>query len=137
MYPHPCCWVTLEEMYGMLTFQVGISMPRARHGDSDLEGQHPVHFLQRDPAAGMGVHGSAGMGQPVRHVSFARPDSPEGHARGDHDQRDRAGGQDAQVLVRPFPITIVPPVTAPPPAVATVDIACRDVSMVFATSGWQ
>ena len=25
--------------------------------------------------------------------------------------------------------------TAPPPAVATVDIACRDVSMVFATSG--
>src|SRR5256712_13832110 len=30
---------------------------------------------------------------------------------------------------------MVPPVTAPAPAVATVDIACRDVSMVFATSG--
>src|SRR2546428_12948907 len=30
---------------------------------------------------------------------------------------------------------MVPPVTAPAPAVATVDIACRDVSMVFVTSG--
>src|SRR5260370_38119187 len=67
---------------------------------------------------GMGLHGSPGVGQPLRHVRFARPDSAEGHARRDHEQRDRAGREDTQVLT-----------------VATVDIACRAVSMVFGTAG--